>query len=171
MTPADRIEPAAHAALASQAGRGAMWALLQNGARHGINFLVFLLLARLLAPEGFGLVAMASAVVLFVNAFVEQGLGEAIVQRAELTERHLYAAFWANLGVGTTLALIMLAVAHPLANAFGSPDLAAVLQWLAPCSRSLRWPRCSRRICNARLLFVHSPCAACCRSAPAAWWG
>ncbi len=55
--------------------------------------LAFLVLARLLAPKDFGLIALAAVVIAFLETFTDQGFAQAIVQRAELEAEHCDTAF------------------------------------------------------------------------------
>jgi PST family polysaccharide transporter len=93
--------------------------------------LVFVILARLLEPRAFGVVALAAVAVAFMSIFVEQGLGQALVQRQDLAVEHCDTAFWACLASGTLLAGILVVAAEPMANALNEPQLAEVLRWLA----------------------------------------
>src|SRR5689334_8021867 len=60
-------------------------------------------MARLLGPEDFGLVAMVVAVTSFYDLFTSAGLSLAAVQRATITEEQVHSLFWVNLLVGATL--------------------------------------------------------------------
>lgn len=118
--------------LANRAGRSARWAVLQSGGKHVIDLAVFLILAKLLTPEAFGLVAMAGAVIVLINVLAEMGLGDAIVQRAELHSGHLDAAFWATVGLGLVLGGLVWVLAPWIVRLFGQPELSPVLRALAP---------------------------------------
>lgn len=115
-----------------RAGLAALWAVLQSGGKHGIDMLVFLCLARWIAPSDFGLVAMASAVVVLAAVLAEMGLGEAIVQRGDLHPDHVHSAFWLALALGVGLALVLVAAAPLLAAAYGRAELVPVLRCLSP---------------------------------------
>jgi teichuronic acid exporter len=60
----------------------------------GLSWAVTLVLARLLTPNDYGLFAMALAVISFFELFQDFGYGVAIVQRDDLTDRHLSTIFW-----------------------------------------------------------------------------
>lgn len=75
-------------------GRALSWSYVLTSGRTFMTLLVSLILARLLGPEAFGTIAMASVFVLFIEMFVRQGLVAAIVQRPHLTKDHLDTAFW-----------------------------------------------------------------------------
>jgi PST family polysaccharide transporter len=117
--------------LVQKARMGVAWSLLQNVGRHGANFVIFLLLAKLLQPNDFGLVAMAGVYVALVNVLIEQGLGEALVQRLALDDDHLSTAFWLNLALAALAAGVTLLGAPQVASFYGRPELAEVLRALA----------------------------------------
>jgi O-antigen/teichoic acid export membrane protein len=64
------------------------------------------ILARLLDPADFGLVAMATVVTGTYGLFATAGLSSAIVQQATITDEQISTLFWINLGVGILLAMM-----------------------------------------------------------------
>lgn len=109
----------------------AMWGLIQKWGYHTIRLAVFVVLARLLTPESFGLVALAGVFVLFGEMLVDQGFSDAIVQRSKLGPAHRDCAFWASLATGIGLTAICLLTAGSIATAFDQPELAPILRWLS----------------------------------------
>lgn len=110
---------------------GLLWSFLETGGSKAISFFVFLILARLLEPDAFGLLALALVFVSLLETLVDQGFGDAIVQRSSLEEEHLDTAFWANLGLGALIALLVLLAAPVASSLFGEPELASVLRWMS----------------------------------------
>ena len=111
-----------HAAL-----RTSLWAFAETWGTRLISMAVFLLMARLLAPAVFGVVALAQVYLIVLQALCEQGIPAALIQRPELEAEHKNSAFWANQVVGVALALLTLALAEPLAALYGEPRLVPVL--------------------------------------------
>ena len=72
-----------------KAAKGILWSVIQKWGREAISFLILMVLTRLLAPEAFGLVALAAIFTDFLETFLDQGLSAAIVQRADLEPEHL----------------------------------------------------------------------------------
>ena len=77
--------------------QGSKWVLVQELSGQLIGFLVFLLLARMLQPQDFGLVATASVIIAFLGPFVTAGLGSAIIQRETIDPEHLDTACLSSL--------------------------------------------------------------------------
>ena len=113
------------------AARSALWSAAESWGVRGISALVFLLLARLLDAEAFGLMALAMVYVLVIQMLADQGFASAIIQRPNLEPAHTDSAFWANAALGLVLARVTLALAGPIAGLYGEPRLAPVLRWLA----------------------------------------
>jgi O-antigen/teichoic acid export membrane protein len=118
-------------AIKAKAARGVLWSLVEYGGGEGISFLVFLVLARLVAPESFGVVALAGVFIMLVQVFLWQGFPDAIVQRQELRPEHIDTAFWTNMAIALAFLGITQASAGPLARLFDQPLLEGVLRWLS----------------------------------------
>jgi PST family polysaccharide transporter len=111
--------------------RGTVWSALQQIGDNGVRLPVYLVLARLLPPEVFGTVALASAYVDFLQVFRNQGVSVALIQRDRLEPQHLDSAFWG----GTVLGVVMGAVAFVTAGLFArladQPALETIVRWLS----------------------------------------
>jgi PST family polysaccharide transporter len=118
--------------LKKEAVRGVTWSAAQKWGVRLISFLVMLVLARLVLPESFGLVAYASVFTAFVGIFVDQGFSDAIVQFPSLDREHLDTAFWISLLTGTVLSVITFTAAGLIATVFKEPELIPILRWLSP---------------------------------------
>jgi PST family polysaccharide transporter len=117
--------------LRQKAVNGIFWSIIQKWGRSAISIITFVILSRLLAPETFGLVALASVFTVFIELFLDQGLSAAIVQRAELEPEHLDTAFWINILTGILLTGGLIGVSGFVATFFEEPRLASVLRWLS----------------------------------------
>jgi PST family polysaccharide transporter len=80
-------------------------------------------MARLLHPEDFGLVAMVVAVTGIYDLFTSAGLSLATIQRASITEEQISTLFWINLIVGSVLCLLCVATAPLLVGFYHEPRL------------------------------------------------
>jgi len=83
-------------------------------------------LARLLAPQHFGLVMMVSAVTAIADQVRELGLSTATIQKKEITHREVTNLFWINLGAGTLLALLVCALSPAIAAFYSEPRLVII---------------------------------------------
>lgn len=112
----------------AKAVRGAFWSAIQGWGSQIGSLIVFLVLTRLLAPEDFGLVALANVFMAFMQIFLDGGFAQALIQRQELEKEHLDTAFWTNLCIGILLSAIGIAAASSVAEFFSEPKLTPVLQ-------------------------------------------
>ena len=71
-----------------------------------LQFVVSIILARLLSPKDFGLIGMVLVFAGFASSLFEMGLGASLVQHRTVSARHLNAAFWANVVAGTLLTIL-----------------------------------------------------------------
>lgn len=117
--------------LRQKTAKGVAWSTIENFGNQALYFLIFLLLARWLGSEAFGLVSLAGVFIGFMMVFADQGLGGAIIQRQELEPEHLDTAFWSNLAISTLLTLATLAAATPVGIFFKQPQLTPIICWLS----------------------------------------
>lgn len=108
-----------------------VWSTAQSWGSQCISLVVFSILARLLNPESFGLIAIAAVFLGFVNLFLDQGFSQAIIQRRELEREHLDTVFWTNVSISVLLTFISIASADLIAKFFTQPDLTSVIRWLS----------------------------------------
>ena len=107
--------------------QGVALSLAAQVVRFVLQFLSQILLARLLIPADFGLVAMAVPVVTLAQTVGELGLAQAVIQRATLTQADLSLLFWLSILINAGLAALMLVTAPAIALFYGEPQLTAVL--------------------------------------------
>jgi len=111
--------------------RAVGWAALQKWSSRLTSLLAFLLLARLLQPEDFGLIAIASIFVGLTNVLSDGGFGTYLVQVTEIDKRTTSTSFWTTIVTSVLLAGLLCAAAPGLAALLGEDKLTAVLLVLA----------------------------------------
>lgn len=117
--------------LRQKALKGVVWTAIQNWGRQVIALAIFFLLARLLEPKAFGLVALASLFLNFMEVFTDQGFGQAIIQRKEIDKEHLDTAFWTNIALSLMLVAFSMVGAEPIAALFNEPALVPIIRCLS----------------------------------------
>jgi O-antigen/teichoic acid export membrane protein len=123
---------APHAQLRQKALHGVFWSAVCLWGNRVFTLLFFAILARLLDPAAFGLVALSGVYIGFLVVFQEQGFGYAIIQRGQLHPDHLNTAFWMNMGLALALTLATLLGASFIGRVFHEPRLAGVVRGLSP---------------------------------------
>jgi O-antigen/teichoic acid export membrane protein len=112
-----------HADLRGRSVRGGMQTLTSQGTQFAIQTVATVVLARLLTPADFGLVAMVSTLTGLGQAFADLGLSEATIQRKEISHDQVSALFWINVAIGLGLMLITAALAPAFARFYRDPRL------------------------------------------------
>jgi len=118
--------------LSSSVASGFSWTGLSLIGRQVFQFVILAVLTRLLTPSDFGLIALVLVIIDFVAIFNgELGFAEAIIQRKELHQQHLYSVFWLNIVIGCLLGLIIFASAPIIARFYQEPSLVPIARVLA----------------------------------------
>jgi PST family polysaccharide transporter len=107
-----------------QAARGVLVTGFAQAFKIGLGFLSGIVLARLLTPRDFGLVAMVGPAVALVALVQDLGLGQATIQRERITRRQIQALFWVAFGVSVVLAGALAASSGLIAQFYGEPAVA-----------------------------------------------
>ncbi len=109
--------------LAKRSVRGGMSTLGGQLVRTVVQTIGTVVLARMLVPSDYGLVAMASVVVALAQVVKDGGLSMATVQRAEVTHPQVSNLFWVNIGASILVAAFVAAIAPLLAMFYGHSEL------------------------------------------------
>lgn len=109
--------------LGSRASKGASTTLLWQVVRIVTQLAGVVLLARLLSPDDFGLIAMVTSIVGVGEILRDFGLTSAAVQAKTLSRPQKSNLFWINFGLGAVLTLLVLACAPLIAGLYGQPEL------------------------------------------------
>jgi O-antigen/teichoic acid export membrane protein len=114
-----------------QAVRGAIWVLLDTAGGQILSFLAFLVLARLLVPEDYGILSLAAAIIAVPQILLNEGFATALIQRDMLDDVHINAAFWANLGLSIIFVIAAQIGAPWAAVITGTRLIEPVIRWLS----------------------------------------
>jgi PST family polysaccharide transporter len=129
MTVADQQVPSSRE-IGKKMARNAGWNYLSFGLSKALNLVTVSILAHLLTPSHFGLVALATLAIDYLSILSDFGLGAALVQRRENIEEASNIAFSFNLLIGAGLTCLVLIVAPYVSIFFREPLLTPVLRWL-----------------------------------------
>ena len=111
--------------------RGGMATMLSQGATFILRTGSIIVLARLLTPQDYGLIAMVTAITNFVMIFKDMGLSTATIQKAELNHSQVSALFWINVMGGLGLSLLTAALAPVIAWFYDETRLVWITLMLA----------------------------------------
>src|SRR5215472_7842875 len=82
-----------------------------------------IVLARLLAPEDFGLVAILTVLTSFAPLLIDFGLGDATAQRSKITRGQVSSLFWLSTGIGLAIGIVVAASSPLIAWLYRDPRL------------------------------------------------
>jgi O-antigen/teichoic acid export membrane protein len=111
--------------------RGSAWMIAMRWAIRTIGLLSTIILARLLVPEDFGIVAMSMIVVGLLEVFGETGFDAALIQNRKATSRHYDTAWTFKILQGTLLCGLLVLIAPIAADYFNEPRVTPVIRILA----------------------------------------
>lgn len=109
-------------------GVGVLWNMASLFLTRGASTIFMLFLARMLAPEAFGLVAMATVVFELANAFINSGLGAALIRSKTVSDSDLNTVFYTNLLLSLVAYAALFAGAPYIAAFYSQPELTALIQ-------------------------------------------
>ncbi|PPF28345.1 MULTISPECIES: lipopolysaccharide biosynthesis protein [unclassified Rathayibacter] len=109
--------------LGRSASRGAAVTIGGQAIRIAVQLGSIVVLARLLAPADYGLLAMVTAIIGIGEIFRDFGLSSAAIQAKEITPGQKSNLFWMNAGIGLTLTLLVIAASWPIAALYGDDRL------------------------------------------------
>ncbi len=107
--------------------RSTSWSFVAEAGGQLTTLVVSFVLAALVGPAGYGIVAMATVYVLLVELVQRQGIASAIIQRREMTAEHASAAFWLVLATSVIMTAVSVALAGWWAGVNDVPQLQPVI--------------------------------------------
>ncbi len=116
--------------LGRRALAGVSWTYAGTLAGVAVQLVYTAVMGRLLSPADFGLLAMAAVVLRFGSYFAQMGVGSALVQKLEVTDRDVRAGVTSSLALGVGFAGLIV-VAAPLAGQLFSPEVVPVVRVMA----------------------------------------
>lgn len=111
--------------------RGSLWSLLEKFGRLFVGFGVTLILARLLTPADYGVVALLTIFIAISGSLIDAGFGDALVQKKDATELDFNSVFYLSLALSSVFYLILFFSAPFISKFYSQPILVPILRVLA----------------------------------------
>lgn len=111
--------------------KGMMWNAVERFSTQGIQFVLTIVIARLLSPEDYGLVAMIGIFMALAQTFIDSGFSNALIQKKDRTEADYCTMFYFNVFIALLLYALLFISAPWIARFYNQPQLVAVLRVLA----------------------------------------
>ena len=107
-----------------------LWRLAERVGAQGVKLLVELVLARILMPDEYGLIAMVTVFITVFNVFVDSGLGNALIQKKDADDLDFSSVFWFNVAGCVALYGVLYLISPAIANFYRREELCLVLRVL-----------------------------------------
>lgn len=108
--------------------RGLYWKMFDQGATQVMQFVVGVVMARLLSPEDYGITALPAVFMAVAGIFIDGSFSAALVRKPEVTEKDLSTAFYYSLGVGIFMYLCLFIAAPWIAVFYNTPVLTPLIR-------------------------------------------
>ena len=105
------------------------WTIVDGVFGQGLNFIVGIILARILDPRDFGVIGIITAFLAISNSIVEAGFASALIRKVDTNIRDYNTMFYTNLGFGVILYIILFIMSPQIASYFNEPTLEKLLKF------------------------------------------
>lgn len=107
------------------------WKLMERGGTQGIQFIVQIVLARMLLPEDYGIIALVLVFIAIANVFVQSGLNTALIQKKDADETDFSSVFYLSLFIAGLIYIILFFTAPLIAAFYEEAQLIPIFRVLA----------------------------------------
>ena len=111
--------------------KGVIWSAVDRFSAQGVKFVFSILVARLLVPEDYGVIAMLGIFMAVSQTFIDSGFGTALIRKIDRTETDFSTVFYFNIAVASVFYIILFFSAPAIANFYETPLLESVTKVVA----------------------------------------
>lgn len=108
--------------------KGLYWRFLDQFANYGMQFVVGIIMARLLSPSDYGITALPAVFLAVAGVFIDGGFSAALIRKKELTEKDLSTSFYYSIAVGIFCYIIIFLSAPFIADFYNTPVLESLVR-------------------------------------------
>ena len=117
--------------LKSKTIRAGAWSFLEALSQRGVQFIVGVILARLLLPEQFGLIGMLLVFMAISQTFLDSGFGAALIQKQEVSAKDINSIFYFNVFIGILVVFCLFILSPLVATFYNQPILSPLLRLIS----------------------------------------
>lgn len=110
---------------------GFIWRLAERFGAQGVSFIVSIVLARLLAPSDYGLIAMATVFTNILSVFVDSSMANALIQKKDADDLDFSTVFYFNIVMSVSIYLIVFFTAPLIAKFYNNSELTLLIRVLS----------------------------------------
>lgn len=116
--------------LKDKALNGVFWNLIAKFGNYGLEFIIGIILARILSPDKFGVIASITVIIAFLEVFINSGFSQALIREKIIDKKVFSTIFWFNLFLGIIVYFILYLFAPFLSSFFNTGDITSYIQIL-----------------------------------------
>jgi teichuronic acid exporter len=116
--------------LKSQAVKGVVWSAVERFSVQGIQFVLSIIIARLVAPSEYGLIAMLGIFLAIAQTFIDSGFSNALIQKKDRTEVDFSTVFYFNIVVSIFVYTLLFLASPYIAVFYKEPQLEIITKWI-----------------------------------------
>ena len=109
---------------------GLTWSFIDNFSNIGIQFIIGIILARILSPKEFGLIGMITVFISISQSFIDSGFSNSLIRKNNCTQKDYSTVFYFNLIIGVVFYTLLFFLAVPISNFFNEPKLIEIIRIL-----------------------------------------
>jgi len=113
-----------------RAVKGVMWSAVERFSVQGIQFVLSIVIARLVLPSEYGLIAMLGIFLAIAQTFVDSGFSNALIQKKDRTEVDYSTVFYFNILIALVVYGVLFISAPYIASFYREPELTVVTRWV-----------------------------------------
>jgi O-antigen/teichoic acid export membrane protein len=110
---------------------GLIWSFTDNISSQGIQFIVGIVLARILSPHEFGLIGMLTIFIAISQSFIDSGFSQALIRRNNCSAQDYSTVFIFNMVVSLVCCFLLILIAPYISSFFNEPQLNSLLKILS----------------------------------------
>lgn len=114
--------------LKKQAVSGILWSAVERFSVQGIQFLIMIIMARLLSPKDYGLIGMLTVFIAVAQSLIDSGFSQALIRKQNRTEIDNSTVFYFNIVVGFALYSLFYTIAPLVAQFYQTPELTLLMR-------------------------------------------
>lgn len=114
--------------LKSKTTKGIIWNLIEKITVYGVQFIISIIIARILMPSDYGLIGMLTIFIALADMFIDSGFAKALIQKQDRSEIDFSTVFFFNLLVSSLVYILMFFLAPLIAEFYKTPELNAIIR-------------------------------------------
>ena len=112
--------------LKEQAFRGTFWSVIERFSLQGVQFIIGVIMARLLSPHDYGVIGMIAVFMSISQVFIDGGFTSALIQKKELSDEDFSTVFYINMGASFLCYGILFVIAPYISSFYNQPILTSL---------------------------------------------